>query len=163
MFYFVKWYTTVHMKQVLVRYITSQLILTAVVILLSWIILSLLGVAYPLLLEVLAGTLSVVPFFGLMSAAVIAALVAIFDAGRFLPLLHPAFEGLAILIVFFFLNQLTDFVLSPLLVGSIVRINPFLLIASVLVATLVFGPLGAILATPVLIVIKTVLEEKRSR
>jgi predicted PurR-regulated permease PerM len=82
--------------------------------------------------------------------------VAIFDNAKFLPNLPAFFEGLTIFIIYILINQLTDYLLAPFLLGKTTGTHPLLTIATVLVATALFGLPGAILAVPALLIVVTV-------
>lgn len=64
-------------------YAKTQLLVFAVITAVTWIILTLLGVRYALILAFVTGAFSAVPFFGITIAAVLAAAVAIGDGVRF--------------------------------------------------------------------------------
>lgn len=141
----------------LTGYATSQLILMSIVTGISWITLSLLHVRYAGLLACITGALSVIPVLGMLTAASIAGLVAIFDGSRFLN--GPAVtEGVVLLLGYVALNFLIDWFLSPYLIGKASNIHPVLLFLAVLAGSAVFGILGAALAVPSVLVIKTIVE-----
>ena len=139
----------------LIGYAKTQLIIIVIVTGISWLALSLLQVRFALLLAIITGTLSVVPTLGMITASIIACLVAIFDGTRFLA--GPSFlEGLVILLLFVILNFLIDLFVSPYLMGKSAKIHPLLLFAAVLIGSALFGFLGAFLAIPVLLVGNTI-------
>ena len=143
---------------ILVTYAKTQLLLIAVVTLVSWMILSTLGVQFALLLALMTGAASVIPILGMLAAGIIVSVVAIFDASRFLPALPGVFEGIVILVIYAFMNATIDYFLSPYLIGKSTKVNPFLLLVLVLIGTSVFGMWGAFLTIPAALVIKTVGE-----
>lgn len=148
--------------KVLMGYFTSQFFLTIFVALLVWGILFLLEVKYALLLGVLTGVLSVIPTFGIITASLMVALVAIFDHVRFLSNYPEFVEGLLLLLILAILNKVVDLFLTPIILAKVGKVNPLILFAVVLVGTIFFGVLGAILATPVFLILKTVWEYYRS-
>jgi predicted PurR-regulated permease PerM len=148
---------------VLTGYIKAQLIIVTVVSLVIWLILSFLGVKYALLLALMTGSLSVIPFAGMTTAAIITALFTIFDGIRFLPSLHPVFEGLTILVIYLVVNLFIDYVLSPYVTGKITNVHPLILLASVITGTLLFGVPGTFLAIPAVLVFKTILEYREEK
>jgi putative permease len=145
-------------KSVLVDYLKSQFILMTIVTLMVWGILLLLKVKFALMLAVLTAVFSTVPNYGIITAVLIAGLVATFDNVRFLPQSPEFVEGLAIILILVVLNKLIDIFLSPIVVGKAGKINPLVLLAITLLGTVLFGLPGAILATPIFLVIKTVWE-----
>ena len=56
---------------ILVTYAKTQLLLIAVVTLVSWMILSTLGVQFALLLALMTGAASVIPILGMLAAGII--------------------------------------------------------------------------------------------
>lgn len=145
--------------RVLWVYIKTQFILILLVTFISWSMLSLLGVKYPLLLGVLTGSVSIVPILGLGSTAIIAAMVAIFDGSRFMPQLPAFFEGLVIVLLYGVLNFIVDYALSPYLIGKSTKIHPAFILLAVLLGTIAFGFIGSLLAVPALLVVKTIIED----
>jgi predicted PurR-regulated permease PerM len=145
---------------VLLVYIKTQLLLVAAVTLISWGLLSFLGVSHAWLLAILTGSASIVPILGLTSAAIITALFAVFDGTTFLPQLPVIFEGIFIIILYGILNICMDYFLSPFLIGKSVHIHPMILLISVILGTLAFGFLGAFLTIPILLVLKTLSDEQ---
>ncbi len=143
---------------VLVTYAKTQLLLIAVVTLVSLMILSKLGVQFALLLALMTGAASVIPILGMLTAGIIVSLVAIFDASRFLPAIPGVFEGLVILVIYALMNAAIDYFLSPYLIGKSTKVNPLLLLVLVLIGTSVFGMWGALLTIPATLVVKTVGE-----
>ena len=92
-------------KIVLINYLKTQFVLMLIVTALVWGALSLLGVKHAVILAFGTGALSVVPFFGMTIASIIAGLVAIFDQVVFLSSMPSYVEGLVILLIFFVLNK----------------------------------------------------------
>ena len=146
---------------VLGGYAKTQLFLSVLVAIATWILLSFFHVRFALTLAVFTGVVSIVPVFGLLLSAVIAASVAMFDGADYFPNLPRIFDGLVVLISYGALNVLMDYVLSPFLVGKMIKINAFVLLFVVILGTAMFGMLGALFAVPVLLVIKTVIEHYR--
>lgn len=140
----------------LLIYFKSQFIVMITVTVVAWIVLSLLGVRYASALAFITGSVSSIPFLGMMTAAIIASLVAIFDDLRFLTYLPEVFEGIAVLGIYFLLNILTDVFLSPYLTGKITKVHPALLFISIVIGTAFFGILGTFFSVPVLLIFKTI-------
>lgn len=144
-------------RDTLVTYAKTQLLLIAVVSALTWIVLAYLRVQYPVGLALLTGALSVVPVFGITTAAIIAALVAVADNSRFLPQFPEIIEGLVMVLIYGALNMLVDYLLSPFMVGKRVKLHPALLLLLVIVGAWLFGLVGAFFAVPVFLVARTIV------
>jgi len=143
---------------VLLVYAKTQLLLIIIVTLLSWFMLSRLGVQFAFLLAFITGSASIVPVIGITASAIIASEVAIFDSARFLPSMSVLVEGLIVLVLYGILNIVIDYLLAPYLIGKSTKIHPVILLVGVLVGASLFGAWGAFLAVPVVLIIKTVLE-----
>lgn len=103
------------------------------------------GVPWWLLTGFLCGVLHLIPYLGSVLALAIAILLRWFTADDWVPLTYVFGIWLTIQIV-------DGFVLSPRAAGR-AGVSPLLSIPLVLVAGLIFGPLGAILAVPAVAVI----------
>ncbi len=141
---------------VLALYVKTQLVLMLTVAVVSWVVLRLIGVQFPLLLALMTGSLSVVPILGMTVAGFIVSSVAIFDSIRFLPHVSVLLEGLVMVAVYALLNFAIDYFLSPYLIGKSSGIPPVVLLVFVLLGTFVFGAWGAFLTVPVILVVKTI-------
>lgn len=149
-------------SKVLVNYFTTQFILMVIVGLATWGILSLMNVQYAVLLAVVTGIMSSIPGFGMLTATVIIAIVAIFDnVGMWTN--SPAWlEGLVVLTVFFIFNKIVDLVLAPIFLGKATKLSPFTVILLVILGTMFLGVWGAVLAVPIYLVIRTSIEHYRA-
>lgn len=145
----------------LVRYLKTQFMVVIITGLVSWLILSLLGVRFALLLGFITGAFVVVPMIGMITAAILASISAAFDGIRFLVNIPEIFEGLVVLIVYTILNILVDYFLSPYLLGKVTKIHPVILFLAVIVGAGMFGFVGALLAAPAVLVVKTILDHNR--
>ena len=150
-------------KVVLINYFKTQFILMLIVTVLVWGVLSLLNVKYSVILAFGTGALSAVPVFGITIASIIVSLIVIFDQVVFLPSLPAFVEGLVILLIFFILNKLVDFLLTPIILGKTNEINPTILILMVSLGSILFGVAGAFFTIPVLLIIKTIWKNFRNK
>lgn len=139
-------------------YFKTQFIVVAAATVLSWIVLSVAGVKYALLLACITGALSVIPVLGTVVSAVIASLVAAFDNARFLPDGPEGVEGIVIFLIYMLLNIGIDWLLAPYLTGKMLKIHPLIILGAVLLGTAIFGIGGSFLAVPALLIIKILLE-----
>lgn len=137
------------------QWVQAQLLLSLIVGLLTFVGLSLLGVKFALLLAVLIMVLELVPNVGPVLGAIPAVGVAFFQA----PTL-----GLWVLLLYVFIQQFENHVLTPLVLGKRLGINPVVVIISLLVGFNLAGILGMILAVPLATVIvewfNDIVEEK---
>src|SRR5205085_6400062 len=102
----------------------------------------LIGLNYSLLIGMVAGLLSIVPFLGVVISIVPALLLALVQFGDWL---HPAL----VLGVFATVQFLEGFFISPKIMGDRVGLHPLTIILAVMVGTTMMGGIiGGILAIP---------------
>ncbi len=100
------------------------------------------GLNYAVLLGMVAGLLSIVPFLGVAISIIPAVLLAIVQFGDWL---HPVL----VLGVFSLVQFLEGFVISPKIMGDRVGLHPLTIILAVMIGTtLMGGIIGGILAIP---------------
>lgn len=101
-----------------------------------------LGLNYAVLLGLLAGLLSIVPYLGTVVTIVPTIILA---AVQFRDVLHPVM----VVVIYAVVNVIEGFVVSPKIMGDRVGLHPLTIIVAVLVGTtLLGGILGGILAIP---------------
>lgn len=112
--------------------------------------LTLLGVRFGLLIGLLAGLASIVPYLGVIVGISVAGIVAFFQFGDWLILLGVA-------VVFGFGQLVESVVLQPKLLGDKIGLHPVAVIFAVLAGGQLFGFTGVLLALPVAAVVMVVL------
>lgn len=141
---------------VLGAYLRAQLLLIAIMSVASFITLSILGVKYSLLLGIMVGVLELIPFVGPYLAITICSLVAFFqDKGNF----GLSGFGLVTLVValLFILRQIEDYAVIPNVVGRVVELPALLVIFSVVSGAALLGPMGLLLAVPIVALVKIIV------
>ena len=112
--------------------------------------LHLMGLNYALLIGILAGLASVVPYLGFVVGIAAALTIAFFQFDSYLPLM--------LVFVVFSVGQIVEsFVLTPLLVGDRIGLHPVAVIFSILAGGQLFGFMGVLLALPIAAVIMVLL------
>lgn len=130
---------TDRIQQQMGNWLRGQLFLGFVIFIVTYIVLSLLGVKYALVLAIFAGLLEIVPYIG----PVIAAVPAIF-----LGLLQSPFIGLLVLIAYILIQQFENHLLVPKVMERAVGLNPLVVIIVILAGAKVAQVPGAIVAVP---------------
>jgi len=128
----------------------GEIILMAVIGVLSFIGLSLIGMKYVLALAVLAGFLEVVPSLGPTLAAIPAVLIG---------LSQSLFLGFAALAVSFLVQQLENNFIVPYVMKKVTGLNPIITLMALIIGGRVGGALGVVLAIPVTLFLETLLIE----
>ena len=112
--------------------------------------LAVVGLEFALLIGMLAGLVSFVPYLGFIVGIVVASIAALFqyqDIAHLLPV-----------VVVFSIGQLIEgFILTPLLVGDRIGLHPVAVIFAVLAGGHLFGFFGILVALPVAAVIMVIL------
>lgn len=121
------------------RWLQGQVLLGAIIGVLVYIGLSLLNIKFALLLAVLAGVLEIFPYIGPIVAGIPAVLVGFLQA----PIL-----GLWVFVLYVVIQQLENYVITPLVIGKVVGLNPIVVIMALLIGGQLGGVLGMILAIP---------------
>jgi predicted PurR-regulated permease PerM len=134
----------------LVGWIKGTLIAMAVIALVSFIGLSILGVPLPFVNATLAGLLEFIPNLGPTLSVIPPALLALLDA---------PWKSLAVILLYLAIQQFESLVLVPLLMKQEADLLPVFTILAVVVFSSLFGFLGLFLAIPLLIVVQIWLKE----
>ncbi len=142
--------------QVLGAFIRGQLLvmlaLGAIYVVGLWLI----GLKLALLIGVIAGLLSIVPYLGTIIGIVAALVAAMVQFGDWQ---HTALVGM----VFVIGQSLEGMLLTPLLVGDRIGMHPVAVIFAVMAGGVLFGFLGVLLALPVAAVIMVLLRHAHKR
>jgi predicted PurR-regulated permease PerM len=117
--------------------------------------LSIIGLNLAILIGLMAGLASIVPYLGFVVGIVAAALVALF---QFQDGLHLVY----VLIVFMVGQGLEGMVLTPLLVGDRIGLHPVAVIFAALAGGQLFGFFGILLALPVAAVVMVFVRHLRA-
>ena len=134
----------------------GQLISSALVMILVYIVLLFIGVPHALLLAVLAGVFELIPLFGATIAAIPAVFIA-YVAGGMTPALIVT--GLYIVI-----QQIEGNIIYPLVVKKVVGVPPIISIVALVIGGTLAGFLGVLISVPVAAVVMEFindLEEKK--
>ncbi|HEY8108570.1 MAG TPA: AI-2E family transporter [Patescibacteria group bacterium] len=134
--------------RILGRYVRGQLIISGVVALAVGLFTSVIGLPYSVIIGLIAGITALIPVIGALLGMVIPVVI----AALVNPILIPVFIAF-----FLILNEITDKVLYPRVVGRAVELHPLIVFFGLLVGVQVAGIAGALLATPVLGLLKVTL------
>ncbi|GAA0570186.1 AI-2E family transporter [Halomonas salifodinae] len=118
--------------------------------------LTLMGLRFGLLIGLLAGLASIVPFLGFIVGIAAALIVAFFQFGSWLALA-------GVVVVFCIGQALESTVLQPKLLGDRIGLHPVAVIFAVLAGGNLFGFTGVLLALPAAAVIMVLLREVNDR
>lgn len=108
------------------------------------------GLDFALLIGLIAGLVSFVPYLGLIVGVAIAGLAILFQTG-------DAFQLFWVFVVFGAAQMVEGVLLTPLLVGERIGLHPVAVIFAVLAGGQLFGFFGVLLALPVAAVLAVIL------
>lgn len=131
-------------------WIKGQLVLAIVVAVLVYLILSLLGIEYALLLAVIAGIMDLVPY---------GTLVALVPAFTFSFLSGGISDALLVTGAYLIIQQFETFLLAPVIINQIVGLSPIVIILSLLIGFKLGGVWGLALALPVAVIVMEFLSD----
>lgn len=136
--------------EVIGAFLRGQLIVMAVLAVIYSMGLAVIGLEFSLLIGLLAGLVSFVPYLGLIIGIVAASIAALLQFHSFLSIVP-------VLIVFGIGQLISDLFLTPRLVGDRIGLHPVAVLFAVLAGGHLFGFFGILLALPVAAVIAVIL------
>ena len=135
-------------NELLGRYVRGQLIVCltfgALCTVAFEIISRIFGMQYPLVLGAIAAVIYVLPYFGLAVVFVLSIVTAYLTSAQPLP------AAIAVLISVIVINLITDYAVAPRVLGRGVGLHPLLVIFALVCGFHVAGPLGTVVAVPLL-------------
>jgi len=138
-------------KLVIQQYFKGWTTVMLIVSTLNTIGLWIIGVDYPIMFGFLAGLLSIIPVFGILIGGGLATIYAWLTHDD---TLVPIFT----IGVFWIVQLLEGYVLTPKITGSSVNINPLMSTIGLLVGSWIWGPMGMIMSIPIMAIAKVVLD-----
>ncbi len=136
--------------RVLTRYITSQLLLSGLIGMLTFVLLLILKVKFPLWISILNAILNIIPYFGPIFGAVPAVIVALLDS---------PIKAFWVIVGMFIIQQIEGDILAPKMTGDSTDMHPFVIIILLLMGDTFGGFLGMILAVPIAVIIKVLYDD----
>lgn len=131
-------------------FILGKLIDSAIIGVLCFIGMSILGLPFPLLISVVVGVTNVIPFFGPFIGAIPSAI---------LILMVDPLQSLYFLIFILLLQQFDGNILGPKILGDTIGLSPFWVMFAILAGGGLFGFTGMLFGVPAFALIYTVVVE----
>jgi len=132
------------------RYILSQFLLCIIIGIITFFILIAYHVDFPVVLSILNAVFNIIPYFGPVFGAVPAIIVAFIQSPE---------TALWVLVWFIILQQIEGNIISPSITGDSVNIHPLVVIILVIAGGKAAGFLGMVLAVPLGVMLKVILED----
>ncbi len=139
---------------VLSEYLRAEVILTAIMGVASFIVLTATGMPFASVLAPIIGFLEIFPIVGPFFAIGLVVLIALVVEPQ-LGLSHTGY-ALVLGLIFYVMRQIEDYLIIPSVVGHAVKLHPVLILFSILCGATLGGILGMFLAVPVAGVVKVV-------
>lgn len=137
-------------KYIIRKYITGLFFEVVLVAAVSCIAFVILGIKYAFLLGLMVGLFNLIPYIGIYTALVLSAAITFTTS--------DAKHGLYVAITILCIHLLDSNFLMPKIVGSQVRINPFLVILGVVAGELLWGVAGMFLVIPYMAIAKVIFD-----
>ena len=137
-------------KTIIKSYILGLLAEFAIMLLLISSLLFLLGIKYALLLAIIASLLNIIPYIGIYTAILLAMLVTYANSS--------GSAAVTVGIVLLSIHLVDGIILLPRIVGSRMKMNPFITIVAVIVGDIVWGIPGMFLFIPLAAMLKIIFE-----
>ncbi|MBM3151968.1 MAG: AI-2E family transporter [Chloroflexi bacterium] len=136
-------------RMVWMNYLRGQLLLMLIVGVVFTVAWTIIGIPGALVLGVIAGFLTLIPDVGPFLAAFLAVVVALLEGSIWIPWSN-IFVALVVAGVYLLLIGLKNFWLRPYIMGRSVHMPEALVFISIIMSTMLWGILGALLIIPVL-------------
>ena len=152
------------LRSIWMNYLRGQLLLMVIVGVTFTIAWTIIGIPGALVLGVVAGFLTIIPDVGPFLAAILAVGVALLEGSNWSWM--PASSLLVALItlaVYLFLINIKNFWLRPIIMGRSVHMHEALVLVSIILATILWGILGALLVVPLLASLTVIFDYLRRR
>ncbi len=135
-------------------WIKGQMLLGVLITILTYLMLSIMGIQYALLLSIIAGIMELVPY---------GILVALIPAISFSYLSGGIATALMVAGAYIILHQFEVFLFSPLVIKSVVGLSPLVVILAALVGFELGGFWGLVIAIPVAVFIMELMSDLEKR
>ena len=139
-------------QQVGQKYLVGMLLITIIIGIANSIGLLIIGIDNPFLFGFLGAALAIIPYIGAVMGALIPVIYAFVSY-------DSSWKAVAVAILFYFVQLVSDNFLAPKIVGSSLKLNALTVILSLFIGASVWGIAGMILFLPFAAMIRVVCEE----
>lgn len=131
-------------------FLRGQLLLVTLIIISSFVLMSLFGIHYALALALVTGLAKFIPYVGSLAMYITTFLVALFQDGNYLNIGPPMTYAIVVTVAAILLDWTFDNIITPRVYGRALGVHPAAVLVTVLVVANLFGIAGLLLAAPVL-------------
>jgi predicted PurR-regulated permease PerM len=130
-------------------YLRGQFFILLLVVIVSAILMTSLGVRLALAIALLTGLARFIPYIGPLSVSLITFLVAIFQSSNIFQI-SPLYYALIVVLIAILVDQIFDNFVTPRVLGETLGVHPAAVLVAALVLAQLIGLIGLVLAAPVL-------------
>jgi predicted PurR-regulated permease PerM len=128
-------------------FLRGQLIIVTITAFLTYLLMQILGVRFPIGLGVLGGLAKFVPIVGPVTAGIIAAIVGLFQPSNWFNLVPLAYAG-AVVVCVVILDQSIDIFIVPRIMGTTLNLHPAMILVGLVIGASLAGIIGLLLSAP---------------
>ena len=128
-------------------FMRGQLLIVTITGFLTYLLMQILGVRFPIGLGVLGGIAKFIPIVGPVTAGLIAALVGLFQPSNWFGLVPLAYAAVIVVCVVI-LDQSIDIFLVPRIMGTTLNLHPALILVGLVIGASLAGIIGLLLSAP---------------
>lgn len=132
------------------KYLMGLILQMLIVATMTFVVLSIIGIKYSLMLSIITGVFNVLPYIGIFSSIFIISLITFATSS----VTHVLFVVIGLWIV----HLIDSNFVVPKIVGSKVKVNSFFALLAIIFGELMWGISGMFLAIPVLAIVKIVCD-----
>ncbi len=132
-------------------YMLGNIAISALATIVTWIVLSILGVPYAISLGFVMGFFDLIPMVGATLGSIFVAFATV--------TVHFPVATIVWIVAIFLWQRFENYVIQPFVYGKMLRVNPIVTILAVLVGASLLGILGALIAIPTAAAIQIVLSD----
>jgi predicted PurR-regulated permease PerM len=142
---------TLDLRRLINGYVKGLMIEMLILIVASFILLLILGIKYALLMAVFAGVLNLIPYIGIYSATAVNVLITLTTGN--------STRAIEVAAVFLLIHVIDANIILPRIVGSSVKMNPFVTLIAVVAGNLLWGIPGMFLFIPLTAIFRLLSEK----
>jgi predicted PurR-regulated permease PerM len=152
------------LRKIWMNYLRGQLLLMLIVGVAFTIAWTIIGIPGAMVLGLIAGFMTLIPDVGPFLAVMLAIGVALLEGSNWnwMPASH-IIVGLIALAIYFLLISIKNFWVRPVIMGRSVHMHEALVLVSIILATMLWGILGALIIVPVLASLVVIIDYLRRR
>ena len=139
-----------NIDKVLGRYIMSQLLLSAIIGVLTFVLLLLMGIKFHIVLSIINGLTNIIPYFGPILGGIPIVFIAL--------TISPT-KGVLALIGILLIQQIEGNILAPTITGDSTNMHPIIIIILLILGEKIGGIIGMIVVVPIAVIIKVIYDD----